>query len=108
MFAPYKAYRFAINASRMSSVSTIYSGAALVYFSEFSLPLLDINVPSQLLSSTINPNDEIFLTLIYNSNADPDKLFYSGTLIYDSEEVAVIIFKYTSVRFKIWSFFNDF
>jgi len=35
-------------------------------------------------------------------------LFYSATLIYDYNEVAVMIFAYDKVRFKIWDAFIDF
>lgn len=44
----------------------------------------------------------------YSSQYNPDTLFYSGNLIYDFDVVAVMIFDYVTVRFRIWDFFTNF
>lgn len=78
-------------------------------FSEFDLPNLDISMqmidPQQ---QTINLNEEVYVSLEYGANVNTEILSYSGTVVYKLNSVGVILFDYTTFRFKLWNIFSDF
>jgi hypothetical protein len=52
----------------------------VIIVTELDLPVLEATVPSIYQSRRVNLNEEIPFTMIYSGN--PDKVFYSGALIY--------------------------
>lgn len=44
----------------------------------------------------------------YKAVVNPDLLFYSANLIYDFDIVSVIVYKYTSFKFTLWDYFEEF
>jgi len=59
-------------------------------------------------SQTINLDEEILVTLEYDTSVNTDILSYSGTLTYDDETVGIISFDYVSLRFRLWDIYSGF
>ena len=87
------------------------SASSLIYviFGEFDLPPLTAIVSViDPYSQMINLDEEILVTLQYDSSVNTDILSYSGTLTYDDYTVGVISFDYVSLRFRLWDIYSGF
>ncbi len=73
---------------------------------ELDLPQLAVDIPPPIITDMVNLNQELLFNLKY-PNANPDKLFYSCTLIYDFNAVGVIKFKFLTFRIKLWNHFHE-
>jgi len=87
------------------------SASSLIYviFGEFDLPPLTAIVSViDPYSQMINLDEEILVTLQYDSSVNTDILSYSGTLTYNDDTVGVISFDYVSLRFRLWDIYSGF
>ncbi len=75
---------------------------------EFDIPVLSMNIPNLIQIEKVNTNDELFMTMVYDPTYNPDTLLYSCLFMYKLEKVAIAIFDYKELRFKIWNYFSDF
>ena len=76
------------------------SNSIVVFFSELDIPPLTINLDERTSAdSTINLNQIIHASLIYDTSTDPDTLYYAAAMIYNTDVVATMSFEYTKVRF---------
>ena len=105
-FNPYSIILLNLQGSKdsRSASSSIY-----VIFEEFDLPILT-SIVSVIdpFSLTINIDEEISVTLQYDSSVNTDILSYSGTLTYNDDTVGVISFDYVSLRFRLWDIYSGF
>ncbi len=65
-----------------------------------------VGIPEILKEHEINMREYITVTLDYQGN--PDQLFYTGTLIYDSAPVAVMNFDFLTFKFRMIDKFDNF
>ena len=87
------------------------SASSLIYviFGEFDLPPLTAVVSViDPFSQIINLDEEIFVTLQYDSSVNTDILSYSGTITYNDDTVGVISFDYVTLRFRLWDIYSSF
>ena len=105
-FNPYTFIQLNLHGSKdsRSASSSIY-----VIFEEFDLPPVTAIVSViDPFSQTINLDEEVFVTLRYNSSVNTDILSYSGTLTYNDDTAGVISFDYISLRFRLWDIYSGF
>jgi len=80
-----------------------------VIFEEFDLPpVTTVFSVIDPFSQTINLDEEVFVTLQYDSSVNTDLLSYAGTLTYNDGTVGVISFDYVSLRFRLWDIYSSF
>ncbi|KAL4510223.1 hypothetical protein ABPG72_010416 [Tetrahymena utriculariae] len=103
-FKPYTIIQFTLQISKDSRNSSEYS---ICYFSEFDIPPLLVKTPIQQLNQQFNLNDDLFFTLVYDSNVSTNILSYAGAILYNNTVVAAIKFDYYQVKFRIWNYFQD-
>ena len=58
------------------------------------------------MTSKINKNDDILVTIKYDKN--PDDVLFSLIIFYNFNIVATKAFQYIEYNFKIWDLFNNF
>jgi hypothetical protein len=73
-----------------SSASKSNSAEAVIVVVETDLPLLTVIVPSNMISSTINKNDDLQIEIVYSGN--PDDVYFSLIFIYNYDIVATKTF----------------
>ena len=71
-----------------------------------NIPVLNVSVPANILTSKINKNDDLSISIQYSG--DPDTIFFSLILIYNLDIVATKAYRYTTFAFKIWDLYNNF
>ena len=92
-----------------SKDSRSVSSLIYVIFGEFDLPpVIAIVSVIDPFSQIINLDEEILVTLQYDSSVNSDILSYSGTLTYNDYTVGVISFDYVSLRFRLWDIYSGF
>jgi len=105
-FNPYSFIQLNLLGSKnsRSASSSIY-----VIFDEFDLPpvttIISVIDP---FSQIINLDEEVFVTLQYDSSVNTDILSYSGTLTYNDNTAGIISFDYVSLRFRLWDIYSGF
>lgn len=69
----------------------INSDKVSIIITEVDIPALAVDIPTSFLSRRINLNEVIIFRLNY-SGTSPDNLFYAGSLVYDYDVVATMVF----------------
>jgi len=102
-------YTFILLNLHGSKDSRSVSSLIYVIFGEFDLPpVIAIVSVIDPFSQIINLDEEILVTLQYDSSVNSDILSYSGTLTYNDYTVGVISFDYVSLRFRLWDIYSGF
>lgn len=63
-FLPYKSYRMTLSVQKGDRESNFQ---VIILFQELDLPQLALDIPPNILTSRVNLNDEIFITMMYDS-----------------------------------------
>ena len=104
-FEPYNVFHYTFNATKPSSNKT-QTNSVIIIVVETDIPLLNVSVPSNLITQKINKNDALSVTIYYN--ADPDQVLFSLIFIYKLDVVATKSYSYTTFSFRIWDLYNAF
>jgi hypothetical protein len=92
----------------MSQTNSNKNGSAIgiIIIVETDIPVLIVSIPNNLLTSKINKNDDLSISV--NFTGDVDQVFFALIFTYNLNVVATRAYSYPVFAFKIWDLFNDF
>jgi hypothetical protein len=92
----------------MSQTNSNKNGTAIgiIIIVETDIPVLIVSIPNNLLTSKINKNDDLSISI--NFDGDVDQVFFALIFTYNLNVVATRAYAYPVFAFKIWDLFNDF
>ncbi|EAR83358.2 REJ domain protein (macronuclear) [Tetrahymena thermophila SB210] len=104
-FNPYQSLKFFFMGQKDQRQA---NQSIILMFAELDIPPLLTVFDDPLQQEKVNINDNISVSLIYNTDISINLLTYAGTVLYNNVVVGLIKFDYFKVKLRLWDYFSDY
>jgi hypothetical protein len=105
-FTPYNSFLFTFTATSQSNSNKYGSSQSIIIVVETDVPLLTVTIPTNMLTSKINKNDDLSIVIDFSGNVD--EVFFALVFTYNLNVVATRAYSYPTFAFKIWDLYDAF